>query len=109
MSVAIVRGSHGPLCPYDGAWQNDAHRLHVQIQNAQYEAFAPFRDDDGELPEDLDAAVGEADRKVGGGMRLYVLHDGGIPTIGGQVTVRGAYWQCPVCGFVLPASEVEQR
>lgn len=111
MKMSLVQAHGGPLCPMSGLYQNDAHRLYNRVRDATYKAFKPLQDDDGELPEDVDAAMGRLLDDINESMRLYTVSGGGVPPAGARriVEARGAYWQCLVCGLVLPASHVDAR
>jgi hypothetical protein len=107
--MSLVRSSNGPLCPMSFQVPNTLHQLYVGLQNAQYEALEPFRDEDGELPEDLDRALAKVNERYSDNMRLYTVSDAGLAVGGGYVSASGAFWQCLICGFVLPATEREER
>jgi hypothetical protein len=107
--MSLVRSHNGPLCPMSFQVPNALHQLYVGLQNAQYEALAPLRDDDGELPEDLDRALAKVSDDYSDAMRLYTVSDAGLAIGGGYVSAAGAFWQCLICGFVLPATTMENR
>lgn len=91
----------GPLCPYGGAPAiNDAHRLRTQILDAAYDAA-----DKDENSEFVDPAVETVYSAMAWGPeRMGLYRASTLAANGGQaVGVEALWFQCPVCGFVLPA------
>jgi hypothetical protein len=97
----------GPLCPRDP--EAPEHQAQVAVLNRFYEA-AP-KDADGEF---MPPAVGDAYRAAAypdrHGMRLYRTTAYPDQTERGRGVAAVVAWflQCPVCHFVLPATEVRR-
>jgi hypothetical protein len=102
--IRELTDSDKPLCPNIGWPTNPAHQLRTRMLDAFYEAAE--RDADDEMPEPLDKAYHAAayGPTTSDRMNLYrcsvsFLHHRKI------TTVEMWYFQCGICGLILPASE----
>jgi hypothetical protein len=101
------------LCPRSAGLGHDpAHRLAVQFRDAVYDAMTPYRDENGELPED-NAVAQAMDEALHGSRvtnRMWLMRD----TVGflqgrRYTTVETYWWECRLCGFVLPCTAVSHK
>lgn len=94
-----------PLCPMSaGPVASPAHQIVNRTLDGFYEAAD--RNADGEMPEPLDRAYhAAAHERMSDRMRLYVASANHI-TPAGFKTIEAYYFQCGVCGFVLPSTRV---
>jgi hypothetical protein len=92
-----------PLCPNVGWPGNSAHELHNRTLDAFYNAVE--KDVEGEMPEPVAKAYNAAAYgQVSDRMNLY--REAVVVNYGGSsLTVQAWWFKCPICGFVLPASE----
>jgi hypothetical protein len=71
--------------------------------DAAYEATKEYEDDGGELPEPLDKVhQALSDGPGADRMRLYFMRVSLYAT-GDVATVESWYFQCSICGLILPA------
>lgn len=108
--TGYIETQDGPLCPYNGAPAiNDAHRLRNQILDTAYDAAEKSEDS-----EFVDPSVDKVynamayGSRAGDRMNLYRV-SALAPNGGRAVAVEALWFQCPVCGFVLPAQQVTDR
>lgn len=101
------------LCPRSmGPWHDAAHAVAVRFQDAVYDGLKPFRDEDGELPEGNEAGRA-ADDAVHGDLvtdRMWLMKDSTAFAYAGRyTTVETYWWECRLCGFVLPCTTVSHN
>lgn len=107
MTEFIGQEGDGPLCPRDP----DAleHIAQVAVLDRFYEAAA--KDDDEELTSpEMEAAYRAAAYPEGRGMQLYrtSVYPSQTDRGRGIAAVEAWFLRCPVCLFVLPATEVRR-
>lgn len=98
---------NGPLCPNESrVARHPAHAvadLFADRLNVSLERHIG-KDGEGQLvpaAEDIYDDVVYADH----GMRLFLAEAQPVQDV--RTTVQAYYWQCPICGFVLPAQAVK--
>lgn len=104
--MSLVRGAQDVLCPRSyGPNKAKEHALHDRLNDASYHAAERVGGDaDGEMTESAErqhvaVAYGEGNAY---GMRAYVARVSGISDDAGLVDVRAAWFECQVCGLILP-------
>jgi hypothetical protein len=101
----VDTNGQGPLCPRSGVIgpQHPLHALQVQMIDAAY-AATPTRADNGEPADPAAGLVLDAvsASPPPGGMALYRA-----AVVAAGEAVEALWFQCPVCGFVLPANRRE--
>jgi hypothetical protein len=106
--IRTLSESELPPCP-NGMLQpiHPAHRLRVEMIDAAYEAAKEYEDDDGELPEPLQkvSTALSYGPNTDSRMRLY-FNRVGFPEGGVYATVESWYFQCHICGLILPAQRI---
>lgn len=100
MLVEIVGGG-GPMCPNGMEPIHPAHALRVRITDAFYNAAE--KDADGEMPPELEAAYTAATYGPGTGDRMRLYMESAAPANGPRRVVEAWWFQCVLCGLVLPA------
>jgi hypothetical protein len=107
--VPPALGNERPLCPNSGGSPtHPAHELRVRLVDIAYAASE--LNADGEFADDAVARINEAVAygAVDDRMHLYVTEMTG--TYGGPLgtTVVAWFFRCGICGFVLPAQQVQR-
>lgn len=99
---------NGPLCPREMSAINDpAHQATRRVLDAFY--MKAEVNDEGEF---ADPKVEEAYRAASypnGRTGMYLYREGPYITANPPSDVQAWYFQCPVCGFVLPATARDIR
>jgi hypothetical protein len=95
-----------PLCPQQDFPTHPSHQLHVAIQNAAYGVID--RNEDNETIDANQEKVYEAIsyNRFDGRMYLYRISNS-IYTGKKYTHVEAFYYKCSICGFTLPATQVE--
>jgi hypothetical protein len=107
--VSLVKTTGGPLCPLSiGTYKHPQHATLDRVSDVIFEAMKPMVDEEtGEASQEVERVAAAA--RYGydineHGMRLYVdeaqIAEGRFLPV---LRVEAWYFQCPVCGFVLPA------
>lgn len=105
--IVIQSGGPSVLCPQAyGPTPSPLHRADVEAKDRLYNAIPHNEDGDFEpqFEEVYTKAIGGRDRSSMDLFREVVQSVG--PAAG--TVVEAWFFQCPVCGFVLPASPVRQ-
>lgn len=105
--MSLLRGSEGIICPQScGPNANPLHELHVRVQNAAHHAAEPDQDEDGEYRTPIvDKVYSAVAYEMGGWgtrMKPYAESVSGMLN-GSYTTIQAAWFQCPICGLILPA------
>lgn len=108
MIVKLSPTDDGPLCPNAGGTPaNEAHMLRVRVVDAFYNAAE--KDADGEMAPPLDAAYSAAAYGRDTGIRMDLYHEAVQGVVYGQIVTVETWWfQCHVCGLILPATRRER-
>lgn len=95
----------GPMCPMSvGRWKNDAHRMMQDTLNTFY--LHVLQDSSGELLEDARIVYdGAVQGELNENMKLFTHHEQFVVGRPGM-QLDTYWWQCTVCGFVLPVTQV---
>lgn len=104
-------GTSGPLCPRSlGMPVDPAHALVVTHQNLVYDAIPKAEDGDPTTPE-LEAVSMASSYGFGASnrMRLYRQCEQVLMRGHRVVTVESWWYQCHVCGLILPATRLDER
>ncbi len=110
--MTLVRTTGGPLCPLAaGPFMAMQHATMTQVSNVLHHVTQPMRNDGGEASPEVEKTVAHAQYGYDPnetGMRLYraeaILAEGRYLPV---LSVHAWYFQCHICGFVLPATPTE--
>src|SRR5216110_3713424 len=111
MILEIIDGEKGPLCPIsiggDYTQYRILHQFRVRILDAFYDKART------EEAEFLDSEVEQvymhvAYKVFSNYMYLYTGTATPKQLLSTRRYVQSYWWQCPTCGFVLPANEVSR-
>jgi hypothetical protein len=115
MGSEYIETDNGPLCPNTHVLpnQNALHSLATKIEDRVYQAAD--RLSDGEIVPEHEKLVAAAANYDDSYMRLYRMETSIRPGGRGWQYVKSHprayvvawYFQCPVCGFVMPAQLID--
>jgi hypothetical protein len=108
MSIVKTLDRNGPLCP-QSIGTGVVSSEHVTATRFANRLFAVLKEqfpDVGEAPHPVADAIYVKVVYEDSGMRLY--HETAT-TVSHPISYMETYWwQCPLCGFVLPVAKVER-
>ncbi|WP_431728606.1 hypothetical protein [Verrucosispora sp. TAA-831] len=105
--VRTLSETDKPLCPNTGPVANEAHQTYTRTLNAFYDAAD--KNDDSEMPEAVEKAYqGAAYGRMTDRMDLF-RYGVGFAQGSQYVRVESWWWQCRICGFVLPAQRTPEN
>lgn len=108
--MTLIKTSSGPLCPMSyGPNMAQQHATMTHVSNCVFHAMKPMvNEESGEAPPDVETVSLAAQYGYDpshAGMRLYRAEASLAQVVmGGMPVIEAWYFQCEVCGFVLPAA-----
>jgi hypothetical protein len=108
--MTLIKTTNGPLCPMAyGPNMAQQHATMDHVSNVVFHTMQPMVDQDtGEAAPDVEKVANAARYGYSPewlGMRLYRAETSLAQMIGNSMPVIEAwFFQCQVCGFVLPAT-----